>query len=147
MDRQEIEQNEQTENRRHRRLELETEVRIRSGNEFLPGRTLDISEAGVSAILPVELEVGEIVELTIKLPMALATSRAIVRSRNVFRHGFEFLQPLHDCVGHRAADDDCQSCGGTGFIVQPVDGRQGVAFMRTRCPDCGGIGRRGKETE
>ena len=76
MDRQEIEHKEETENRRHRRLELETEVRIRSANGFVPGRTLDISESGISAILPIELQVGEIVELKIKLPMALATSRA-----------------------------------------------------------------------
>jgi hypothetical protein len=142
MDRQEIEHKEKTENRRHRRLELETELRIRSANGFLPGRTLDISESGVSALLPVELQVGEIVELQIKLPTTLATSRAVVRNRNVFRHGFEFLQPLHDVVQHEAADDDCQSCGGTGFNVQAVDGRQGVAFMRIRCPDCSGTGHR-----
>ncbi len=138
MDRREIEHKEKTEHRRERRLEFETDVRIRSGNGFLPGRTLDISESGISAILPIELPVGEFVELKIKLPNAFATSRAVVRSRNVFRHGFEFLQPLHDVVRHEAADDDCQSCGGTGFIVQVVDGRQGVAFMRYRCPDCGG---------
>ncbi len=141
MDRQEIEHKEKTENRRHRRLELETEVRIRSANGFVPGRTLDISESGISAILPIELQVGEIVELKIKLPMALATSRAVVRSRNVFRHGFEFLHPLHDFVAHQAAGDDCQSCCCTGFIVQALDGRQGVAFTRTKCPDCGGTGK------
>ena len=141
MDRQAIEHNENTENRRHRRLELETEVRIRSANGSLPGRTLDISELGMSAILPVELQVGEIVELTIKLPMALATGRAVVRNRNVYRHGFEFLQPLHDVVRHETADDDCQSCGGTGFNLQVVDGEQGVAFVRTRCPICGGMGK------
>lgn len=141
MDHQEIEHKEKTENRRHRRLALETEVRIRSENGFLPGRTLDISESGISAILPIELQVGEIVELKMKLPMALATTRAVVRSRNVFRHGLEFLQPLHDVVLHEAAADDCRGCGGTGFNVQAVDGRQGVAFMRTRCPDCGGTGK------
>ena len=73
--------------------------------------------------------------------MTLATSRAVVRNRNVFRHGFEFLQPLHDVVGHKPADDDCQSCGGTGFILQAVDGGRGVAFMGIRCPDCGGTGK------
>src|SRR6266404_7422187 len=144
MDHQEIEHKEKTENRRHRRLEWETEVTIRSANEYLPGRTLDISESGMSALLPTELEVGEIVELNIKTPIALATGRAVVRNRNVFRHGFEFLQPLHDVLRQEAADDDCQGCGGTGFNVQPVDGRQGVAFMRTRCPNCDGTG---KETE
>jgi hypothetical protein len=142
MDRQEIEHKENTENRRHRRLKLEAEVTIRSKDLFLPGRTLDISESGMSAILPVELQVGEIVDLKIKLPMALATGRAVVRNRNVFRHGFEFLQPLHDVVRHKTADDDCQSCGSTGFTLQAVDGKQGVAFVRNRCPDCGGMGKR-----
>lgn len=141
VDQQEIEHNKISENRRHRRFELETDVRIRSANGFLPGRTLDISASGMAAILPVELQVGEIVELNIKLPIALAASRAVVRNRNVFRHGFEFLQPLHDVVRHETADDDCQSCGSAGFNVQAVDGKQGVAFMRTRCPDCGGTGK------
>jgi len=141
MGRQEIEQNKNSENRRHGRLELETEVTIRSANGFLPGRTLDISASGMSAILPVELQVGEVVELKIKLPIALARSRAVVRNRNVFRHGFEFLQPLHDVVRHQAGDDDCRSCGCTGFTLRVVDGKQGVAFMRTRCPDCGGTGK------
>jgi len=62
-----------TETRRHRRLEWKTEVTIRSANESLPGRTLDISESGMSALLPTELEVGEIVELNMKTPIALAT--------------------------------------------------------------------------
>ncbi len=89
---------------------------------------------------------GEIVELELNLPMALATACAVVRSRNVFRHGFEFLQPLHEFVVNQAADD-CQSCGGTGFILQTVDGKRGVAFMRTRCPDCSDTGRSGKQGE
>jgi hypothetical protein len=138
---QEIEPEEKTENRRHRRLEWETEVTIRSANESVPGRTLDISESGMSALLHTELEVGEIVELNMKTPIALATGRAVVRNRNVFRHGFEFLQPLHDVRQQEAAGDDCQGCGGTGFNLQAVDGRQGVAFMRTRCPDCDGTTR------
>lgn len=127
------------ETRRHQRLELETEVTVHLESGEVPGRTLDISESGMSAILPVELRMGGTVELRIKLPIAVATVRGVVRSRNVFRHGFEFLQPMHDLVSH-AADDPCQSCGGTGFVVQTVDGGQGVAFMRTRCPDCNGTG-------
>ena len=47
--------------------------------------------ADMSAILPVELHV----ELQIRLPRAAETTRAIVRHRNVYRHGFEFVQPLH----------------------------------------------------
>jgi hypothetical protein len=136
---------EKTENRRHPRLELEAELLLRSESGIVPGRTLDISESGMSAILPVQLPVGETVELKIKLPMALATTLAVVRSRNVFRHGFEFLRPLRDVVGHEVTAEDCQSCGGTGFILQAVAGVQGVTLTRIRCPDCGGVGRGGKQ--
>ena len=80
--------------RRHKRIELEVEVIVRTGTEFLPGRTHDISESGMSAILPVELLNGEEVGLQIKLPSGTKTCRAIVRHRNVFRHGFEFVQPI-----------------------------------------------------
>ncbi len=133
-------QGNKSEARRHRRLELETEVTVYSERGVVPGRTLDISESGMSAILPVELQIGETVELRIKLPITVATAHAVVRSRNVFRHGFEFLQPMHDVVRHETIGDACKSCGGTGFIVQTVSGGQGVAFMRTRCSDCNGTG-------
>jgi hypothetical protein len=83
------------ENRRHPRSKLELDVTVRSQRAGLvPGRTWDISEFGLSAILPVELLVGEAVELDIKLPLAPASVRAVVRNRSVFRHGFEFEQPI-----------------------------------------------------
>lgn len=129
--------NDGNERRRHRRLDLDAVVSIRSGGGLVPGRTLDISESGMSAILPVELPVGQIVELTVKLPTAAATARAVVRTRNILRHGFEFLQPMHDIVPHGAASNDCQSCGGTSVILQPFETVNGVAFTRVRCPDCG----------
>jgi PilZ domain len=81
--------------RRHERIEMEVEVIVRTDSALLPGRTYDISESGMSAILPVELREGQEVELQIRLPRAAETTRAIVRNRNVYRHGFEFVQPLH----------------------------------------------------
>src|SRR5205807_2230006 len=84
VDRQETAPRAGTENRRHPRLELEAELTIRSESGLVPGRTLDISESGISAILAVQLQVGATVEMRIKLPIALATTRAVVRSRNVF---------------------------------------------------------------
>ena len=81
--------------RRHPRREMEVEVVVRTDSALLPGRTHEISESGMSAILPVELRVGQEVELQIRLPRAAETTRAIVRNRNVYRHGFEFVQPLH----------------------------------------------------
>jgi hypothetical protein len=83
------------EQRRHTRREMEVEVIVRTDSELLPGRTHDISEFGMSAILPVELREGQEVELQIRFPQANANTRAIVRHRNVFSHGFEFVQPLH----------------------------------------------------
>jgi hypothetical protein len=146
LDRQEIVHSLNTEKRRHPRLELEAELILWTESGLVPGRTLDISESGMSAILAVRLEIGAIVELKIKLPMALATTQAVVRSRNVFRHGFEFLQPLRDVVGHEVASDDCESCGGTGFILQAVAGVQGVTLTRMKCPNCEGVGRSTKQT-
>jgi PilZ domain len=81
--------------RRHQRLELEVELTVRTDGGVFPGRTHDISESGMSAVLPVELREGEEVELQIRLPRATETIGAIVRHRNVFRHGFEFVLPLH----------------------------------------------------
>jgi PilZ domain len=103
LDRQEIASRISTEKRLHPRFELEAELIVWSESGLVPGRTLDISETDMSAILAVQLEIGVTVELKIKLPMALATTRAVVRSRNVFRHGFEFLQPVRDLVGHEVA--------------------------------------------
>jgi len=91
-----------TEKRRHPRRELEVELTVLRENDLLPGRTIDISESGMSAILPVELREGEEVELQIKLPGNTLTTRAVVRDRNVYRHGFEFAQPLHRIVGSDA---------------------------------------------
>jgi hypothetical protein len=96
------EQGEVNEKRRHQRLELEVEVIVRTDSELFPGRTHDISEFGMSAVLPVELRNGEEVELQIRLPSATETIRAIVRHRNVFRHGFEFVQPLHGIFSNDA---------------------------------------------
>jgi hypothetical protein len=132
-----------TERRRRRRLGLEVEVLVRTDNALLPGRTQEISEAGMSAVLPVELQEGDKVELEIKFPKIIATTHAIVRDRNVFRHGFEFLKPLHGKSRHQIGANDCEVCGATGFILRAldVDGEHGVAFASSTCMVCGGTGR------
>jgi PilZ domain len=86
---------------------LEVEITVRTDNGLFPGRTHDISESGMSAALPVELREGEEVELQINFPKATANTRAIVRHRNIYRHGFEFVQPLHEILRNdegRSAD-------------------------------------------
>jgi hypothetical protein len=51
--------------------------------------------ADMSRFYPSNYMRGREVELQIRLPRAAETTRAIVRHRNVYRHGFEFVQPLH----------------------------------------------------
>jgi PilZ domain len=80
--------------RRFPRLQMEVDVNIFSQkNGVAPGRSVDISESGMSAVLPVELIIGETVKLEIRFPVEPATVIAVVRSRNAFRYGFEFKQP------------------------------------------------------
>lgn len=86
-----------TDSRRHPRFKLEVDVTVRSPTLGpVPGMSLEISESGTAIILPMELPVGEEAELHINFPLASVDLKAIVRNRNAFRHGFEF-------VDHKAA--------------------------------------------
>ena len=81
--------------RRYHRLPLDARVAVvRAGHRHpVYGRTLGISEAGISALLAADLEVGESVHLEFALPgncQQLAV-RAVVRNRSGARYGFEFL--------------------------------------------------------
>ena len=58
---------------------------------MLPGRTVDISESGIAAMLTLEVPVSEIVTLDFRLPFGPVTIPAMVRQRNAFRYGFQFL--------------------------------------------------------
>jgi hypothetical protein len=58
---------------------------------MLMGRSVDISESGIAAMLTVEALLGEVVELGFILPGSPVTIRAVVRQRNAFRYGFEFV--------------------------------------------------------
>lgn len=76
------------------RFKLYVEVKIDSPSlGFVSGRTLEISERGLSATLPVELPVGEVVELDVKLRIRRVDILATVRNRNAFRQGFQFVEP------------------------------------------------------
>jgi len=79
--------------RRHPRFRLEVEIKINSKTSgVLTGRTVDISESGISAILKIEVPVGEMVELQFGLPSGPVTIYAMVRHRNAFRYGFQFVE-------------------------------------------------------
>lgn len=80
--------------RRDLRFKLYVNVTIRSHSKgWVLGRTLEISERGLSATLPLELPIGEVVTLDLTLRIGNMNVHATVRDRNAFRHGFQFLEP------------------------------------------------------
>ena len=79
--------------RRHPRHHLATPLNLwrRAGTgAMIPGIALEISQSGLSAILPEELSVGEEVEFAIQLPGGALRASALVRNKAMFRYGFEF---------------------------------------------------------
>jgi hypothetical protein len=79
--------------RRHPRFELQVHIEIKSRTSgVLKGRTVDISESGIAAMMRVDIPVGEVVELSFTLPLGQVAIYAIARERNAFRFGFEFVE-------------------------------------------------------
>jgi TonB family protein len=67
---------------------------LRSGaSASIPGRSLDLGEGGVAAVLAAELQLGEWVGVQFQLPNAAQAlqTKAVVRHHNQLRCGFEFL--------------------------------------------------------
>ncbi|MGA8502869.1 MAG: PilZ domain-containing protein [Candidatus Sulfotelmatobacter sp.] len=74
------------------RFKLEVEISIRTrAHGVLAGRTVDISESGISAILKIEVPLSEIVELGFMVPIGRVNIPAMVRQRDAFRYGFQFI--------------------------------------------------------
>ena len=81
--------------RRHPRYKLEVEVRIYPRNsQVVRGHSVDISESGISAMLRVEVPVGEVVRLEFAVPTGEVQIHALVQQRNAFRYGFQFLEAI-----------------------------------------------------
>ena len=75
------------------RFKLAVDIKIYSRTSgMLKGRTVDISESGISAMVSIEVPVGELVELDFTLPPGRVRIYATVRQRNAFRYGFQFLE-------------------------------------------------------
>lgn len=121
------------ERRLARRVIFGVDVNVHYGSGVIPGRSVDISASGIAVVLPIELEIGEAVELRFKIGEGTVSTRAILRYRNLLRHGFQFVELLHPLLPL----DACQTCGGSGFVSKPVDTRT-IALVRTQCPDCNG---------
>jgi hypothetical protein len=80
--------------RRHRRFELQIDIRVYSRTTgLLKGYTVDISESGISALLKLEVSIGEVVQLEFALPSGSVAIRAVVQYKTAFRYGFQFVEP------------------------------------------------------
>lgn len=79
--------------RRQPRFKIEVDIRVSSRTSgMLKGHTVDLSESGISAMLTLEVPVGEVVELEFTLPFGPVTIYARVRQQNAFRYGFQFVE-------------------------------------------------------
>ncbi len=79
--------------RRHPRYKLEKDVRVYPRNApVVRGQTVDISESGMSAILRVEVPIGEVVRLEFSLPSGDVEIHALVCQHSAFRYGFQFVE-------------------------------------------------------
>jgi PilZ domain-containing protein len=102
-----VETQDRVEGRLYPRFKLDANLKIRSRiGGLLSGYVLDISESGISAMLPIEVAMGEVVELDFELPLGRVNVRAVVRERNAFRYGFQFVQPN---AAHQLIADACGS--------------------------------------
>jgi hypothetical protein len=78
--------------RRQPRFKLNVDISVCTRScGLLKGHTVDISESGISAMLRIEVPLGELVELEFTLPFGPVTIYAMVRQRNAFRYGFQFV--------------------------------------------------------
>jgi c-di-GMP-binding flagellar brake protein YcgR len=83
--------------RQHSRFKLDVDVKIYPRtSSLITGRTVDISEAGLAAMVTIEISLDQVVRLEFKLSLDLVSVRALVRQRNAFRYGFQFVEPHSD---------------------------------------------------
>ncbi len=79
--------------RRHARFKLEVDILVYPREcSVIRGHTVDVSESGISALLREEVPVGELVRLEFSLPFGDVEVLAMVRQRNAFRYGFQFVE-------------------------------------------------------
>ena len=88
--------------RRHPRYSFEVDIRVYARNSaVVRGHTVDISESGISAMLRVEVPIGEVVRLELTLPLGEVEVLALIRQRSAFRYGFQFVEAssAQDLIG------------------------------------------------
>jgi hypothetical protein len=75
------------------RFPLEVGIQIYPRNSaVVHGYTIDLSESGLAAMLRDEVPLGELVRLEFTLPLGKVEILALVRQRNAFRFGFQFVE-------------------------------------------------------
>jgi hypothetical protein len=74
-------------------LRLKVVLSVKEGRNFTFGQGSDVSEGGMAAYIPADLQVGEIVQAELTLPYSteLIVIRAEVRNKNGFRYGLEYV--------------------------------------------------------
>jgi len=88
--------------RRHPRYKFDADICVYPRNSpVVRGHTVDLSESGISAMLRVEVPLGEVVRLEFALPLGRVEVHALVRQRNAFRYGFQFVEAssAQDVIG------------------------------------------------
>jgi PilZ domain len=79
--------------RSHPRFKLEIEIQVCSrACIVLMGRTVDISESGIAAMIRIDVPMGELVKLGFALPLGKVMIYALGRETNAFRCGFQFAE-------------------------------------------------------
>jgi hypothetical protein len=85
------------ENRRYQRFEFETDLTAcavgTEHSETARGCSLNINEAGLAGLFPIEWLVGARVTLQFSVPFTTAPVKvkAVIRNRTSYRYGFEFV--------------------------------------------------------
>jgi hypothetical protein len=90
-----------TEARCHPRFAIAVDITINSPTcGALKGHSVDLSESGIAAMLSIEAPLGENVDLSFTLPSGPVTIHAVVREKNAFRYGFEFVDSdsMHELI-------------------------------------------------
>lgn len=88
--------------RRLPRFKLEVDIRVYPRDcPVVRGHTVDVSESGISAMLSIEVPIGEVVRLELTLPEGDVEALAMVRQRSAFRYGFQFVEAgsARDVIG------------------------------------------------
>jgi c-di-GMP-binding flagellar brake protein YcgR len=86
--------------RQHPRFKLDVDVKIYPrASGMVMGRAVDVSETGLGAMLKIEIPLDQVVRLELKLSLDLVSVRALVRQRNAFRYGFQFVEPDSEAQG------------------------------------------------